>query len=76
MMKRLKVKEEEIEKDRPTIASAVLMLESEVELPEPKQPGFFHGKDSVRPHASNSSTQKQSMRSSTNEISMSLLESR
>ena len=60
--------------DRPTIASAVLMLESEVELPQPKQPGFFHGMDSFEPHTSNSSSQKQ--RSSTNEISMSLLEAR
>ncbi|XP_054817128.1 uncharacterized protein LOC129316778 [Prosopis cineraria] len=54
--------------DRPTIASAVLMLESEVELAEPKQPGFFHGKDSAEPH------QKQC--SSTNEVTMSLLEAR
>ncbi|KAI9093286.1 hypothetical protein K1719_027300 [Acacia pycnantha] len=60
--------------NRPTVASAVLMLESEVELLEPKQPGFFQGNDSVQPHASNSSCQKQS--SSNNEISMSLLEAR
>ncbi|XP_028761822.1 uncharacterized protein LOC114720342 [Neltuma alba] len=59
--------------DRPTIASAVLMLESEAELPEPKQPGFFHGKDSIQPHTS-SSSQKQ--RSSTNEVTISLLEAR
>lgn len=59
--------------DRPTIATAVLMLESEIELGEPKQPGFFRGKDSVQPYFSNSS-QKQS--SSTNEITMTLIEGR
>ncbi|KAI9093244.1 hypothetical protein K1719_027258 [Acacia pycnantha] len=60
--------------NRPTIALAVLMLESEVELPQPKQPGFFQGKDSVQPHTSHSSCQKQS--SSINDDSMSLLEPR
>ncbi|KAK4286028.1 hypothetical protein QN277_002642 [Acacia crassicarpa] len=58
--------------DRPTIASAVWMLGSEVELPEPKQPGFFHGMDSVEPHTS--SSQKQP--SSINEVTMTLLEPR
>ncbi|KAI9093206.1 hypothetical protein K1719_027220 [Acacia pycnantha] len=59
--------------DRPTIASAILMLESEVALPEPKQPGFFLGIGSLDVHTSNSS-QKQS--SSTNEITVSLPEAR
>lgn len=59
--------------DRPTIASAVMMLESEIELPKPKQPGFFHGMGSVLPLAFNSN---QNERSSTNELSMTSLEAR
>ena len=59
--------------DRPTIASVILMLESEVALPEPKQPGFFHGMSSLKEHTSNLS-QKEC--SSTNEMTVTLLEAR
>ncbi|XP_027926286.1 G-type lectin S-receptor-like serine/threonine-protein kinase At4g27290 [Vigna unguiculata] len=57
--------------DRPGMSSVLLMLVSEVELPEPKQPGFF-GKYSGE---GDSSTSKQ-QQSSTNEITITLLEAR
>ncbi|KAK4286027.1 hypothetical protein QN277_002641 [Acacia crassicarpa] len=59
--------------DRPTIGSAMLMLESEVALPEPKQPGFFHGMGPPKVHTF-SSSQKEC--SSTNEMTVSLLDAR
>lgn len=59
--------------DRPNIASAVLMMESEMEMAEPKQPGFFREKDSIPPHLSYSS---QNQFSSTNEITMTLIDAR
>lgn len=57
--------------DRPGMSCVLLMLVSETELPEPKQPGYF-GKASVE---SDSSTSKQEL-SSTNEITITLLEPR
>lgn len=57
--------------DRPLMSCALLMLVSEIELPEPKQPGFF-GIASVE---ADSSTSKQDL-SSTNEITITLLEPR
>lgn len=57
--------------DRPGMAGVLLMLVSEFELPEPKQPGFF-GKYSSE---TDSSTRKQQL-SSTNEITITLLEAR
>ncbi|KAL2589728.1 hypothetical protein AAZV13_13G246900 [Glycine max] len=57
--------------DRPGMSSVLLMLVSELELPEPKQPGFF-GKYSGE---ADSSTSKQQL-SSTNEITITLLEAR
>ncbi|KAJ1394187.1 putative serine/threonine-protein kinase [Sesbania bispinosa] len=57
--------------DRPGMSCVLLMLVSEFELPEPKQPGFF-GKDSSE---ADSSTSKQQL-SSTNEITITLLEAR
>ncbi|XP_061375151.1 G-type lectin S-receptor-like serine/threonine-protein kinase SD1-1 isoform X2 [Gastrolobium bilobum] len=57
--------------DRPGMSCVILMLASEFELPEPKQPGFF-GKDSGE---ADSSTSKQQL-SSTNEITITLLEAR
>ena len=58
--------------DRPNMASVAVMLINENALPEPKQPGFLMEKTSVN---GESSTSKQ-MSSSTNEISMTLLEAR
>ena len=58
--------------DRPNMSSVVLMLGSETEIPEPKQPGFFLG--NVTLQANSPSNQMQS--ESSNEISMTLLEAR
>ncbi|XP_045800761.1 G-type lectin S-receptor-like serine/threonine-protein kinase At4g27290 isoform X1 [Trifolium pratense] len=57
--------------DRPIMSCVILMLVSDFELPEPKQPGFFL-KDSSE---GESSTSKQLL-SSTNEITITLLEAR
>jgi hypothetical protein len=57
--------------DRPIMSSVILMLVSDFELPEPKQPGFFL-KDSSE---GESYTSKQ-LPSSTNEITITLLEAR
>uniref|UniRef100_A0A7N2M967 Receptor-like serine/threonine-protein kinase n=1 Tax=Quercus lobata TaxID=97700 RepID=A0A7N2M967_QUELO len=58
--------------DRPNMSSVVVMLSSECALAEPKQPGFFLGKDSngARFFSSNHES------SSTNEITVTLLEPR
>lgn len=42
-------------KDRPTMSDVVAMLSSEVELPEPRQPGFFTER---QPHDSEGSADK------------------
>ncbi|WJX73453.1 hypothetical protein P8452_57232 [Trifolium repens] len=57
--------------DRPIMSSVILMLVSDFKLPEPKQPGFFF-KDSS---GGESSTSNQLL-SSTNEITITLLEAR
>ncbi|ONI12983.1 hypothetical protein PRUPE_4G195600 [Prunus persica] len=57
--------------DRPSMASVVIMLGSEIALAQPKQPGFFIEKES---HEVGSSSGNQ--KSSTNEISITLLEGR
>ncbi|XP_020237974.1 G-type lectin S-receptor-like serine/threonine-protein kinase At4g27290 [Cajanus cajan] len=57
--------------DRPGMSCVLLMLVSELELPEPKEPGFF-GKYSGE---ADSSTSKQKQ-GSTNEITITLLEAR
>ena len=54
--------------DRPDMSSVVLMLNGERALPNPRQPGFY-------PHEVVSSSSKHEP-SSTNEISISLLEAR
>ena len=55
--------------DRPSMASVVIMLGSEIALAQPKQPGFFTEKEhGAGPHIGN--------KSSTNEVSISLLEPR
>ena len=58
--------------DRPGISSVVVMLGSESALPQPKQPGFFLEKDS---NEGQSLTSKHES-SSTNEITITLLEAR
>ena len=57
--------------DRPSMSSVVIMLGSEIALAQPKQPGFFIEKES---HEAGSSSGNQ--KSSTNEISITLLEGR
>ncbi|MED6186555.1 hypothetical protein PIB30_067840 [Stylosanthes scabra] len=54
--------------DRPDMSSVVLMLNGERALPNPRQPGFY-------PHEIVSSTSKHEL-SSTNEVSISLIEAR
>ncbi|KAJ9153668.1 hypothetical protein P3X46_027086 [Hevea brasiliensis] len=58
--------------DRPSMASVVLMLGSEIAMAQPKEPGFFKDKGPLE--AESSSTNIES--SSTNEISLSLLDAR
>ncbi|KAG6756528.1 hypothetical protein POTOM_039958 [Populus tomentosa] len=58
-------------RDRPSMSTVVMMLGSESELPQPKEPGFFTTKDSVK--ASSSSIQS---KISANEITMTQLEAR
>ncbi|KAI9093371.1 hypothetical protein K1719_027385 [Acacia pycnantha] len=58
--------------DRPTMSMVVLMLGSNIELTEPKQPGFYERKFSVETNSS--STQLESV--SANEITISQLEAR
>ncbi|KAL9383216.1 hypothetical protein Peur_023539 [Populus x canadensis] len=58
-------------RDRPSMSSVVMMLGSESELPQPKEPGFFTTKDSGK--ASSSSIQS---KISANEITMTQLEAR
>ncbi|PON52993.1 Mitogen-activated protein kinase kinase kinase [Parasponia andersonii] len=58
--------------NRPSMSSVVLMLSSQSDLPQPKQPGYFMEMD--LPKGDHSSTKPES--SSTNYMSMSLLEAR
>jgi len=58
--------------DRPSMSSVVLMLGSESSLPQPKEPGFFIENDSYEPHSCSSKQES----STTNEISVTLLEAR
>ena len=58
--------------DRPTMPSVVLMLGSETELAQPKVPGFYTEKDFIE---SNSQTSQMEV-SSTNELTITLLEAR
>ncbi|XP_047965114.1 G-type lectin S-receptor-like serine/threonine-protein kinase At4g27290 [Salvia hispanica] len=63
--------QEEIE-ERPNMSSVVLMLNNDGVLPQPKQPGFFTGRDVLRSetwHTSNTAA-------SANAITISLLEAR
>ena len=54
--------------DRPNMSSVVMMLHSESPLPEPKELGFFVGKKS--------SVSSKNQPSSTNEVTITLLEAR
>ncbi|KAK4576392.1 hypothetical protein RGQ29_027095 [Quercus rubra] len=58
--------------DRPSLSTVLLMLGSESVLPQPKEPGFFIDKG---PHDANSSSSKNES-SSTNEITITLLDPR
>nr|POE45870.1 receptor-like serine/threonine-protein kinase sd1-7 [Quercus suber] len=58
--------------DRPSMSSVIVMLGSESALPQPKQPGFFLEKDSNEAHRFSSKQEP----SSTNEITITLLEAR
>ncbi|KAJ9182779.1 hypothetical protein P3X46_006734 [Hevea brasiliensis] len=58
--------------DRPSMALVLLMLGSETPLPEPKEPGFFKDKGRVDEGSSSSKIES----STTNEMSISLLEAR
>ena len=55
--------------DRPNMSSVVVMLSSEISLPEPKEPGFFLQR--TQPEADTSSNQ-----CSANEVTVSVLEAR
>ena len=57
--------------DRPKMAAVVVMLSSEGVLPQPKEPGFLIEKVAIKSEAS---PMKQT--SSTNEVTISLLEAR
>ena len=58
--------------DRPSMSSVIVMLGSESALPQPKQPGFFLEKDLNEAHYFSSKQES----SSTNEITITLLEAR
>ncbi|XP_075651312.1 G-type lectin S-receptor-like serine/threonine-protein kinase At4g27290 [Castanea sativa] len=63
---------QQVPEDRPNMSSVVMMLGSESLLPEPKEPGFLIGKNSLGVDSSSSKHQS----SSTNEISITQLEAR
>ncbi|KAL4652335.1 hypothetical protein ACB092_01G225900 [Castanea dentata] len=63
---------QQLPEDRPNMSSVVMMLGSESLLPEPKEPGFLIGKNSLDVDSSSSKHQS----SSTNEISFTQLEAR
>ena len=58
--------------DRPSMSSVVVMLGSDNALPEPKQPGFLMDR---KPHLEPDSSNKSKV-SSSNEVTISLLEAR
>lgn len=58
--------------DRPSMALVVLMLGSEIPLPEPKEPGFFNDKGGLEEQSSSSKMGS----SSSNLMTISLLEAR
>ena len=58
--------------DRPNMSDVLLMLGSEIEIPEPKQPGFFLCNITLQKN----STSNQMLFGSSNEISSTLIEGR
>ncbi|XWS52136.1 hypothetical protein CRYUN_Cryun11dG0041300 [Craigia yunnanensis] len=58
--------------DRPSMSSVVLMLGSETALLEPKEPGFLINKKSLETDSSSRKIES----SSTNDVSISILEGR
>lgn len=58
--------------DRPSMSTVVLMLGSETDLPEPKQPGFLLETQLLDQYSSSSKPEF----SSSNEITMSVLQAR
>ncbi|KAJ6995686.1 hypothetical protein NC653_012519 [Populus alba x Populus x berolinensis] len=58
-------------RDRPSMSTVVMMLGSESELPQPKEPGFFTTRDAGK--ATSSSTQS---KVSANDVTMTQLEAR
>ncbi|GLT61436.1 hypothetical protein SLA2020_341410 [Shorea laevis] len=58
--------------DRPTMSSVLLMLGSEIELPEPKEPGFLVEKTSLETDSSLSKHNSMSV----NNLTISLLQAR
>lgn len=66
---------QQLPEDRPTMASVVFWLGNEgVELPQPKQPGFFVERDST--DQSNESTDERCVSVTNNELSLTILEAR
>ena len=62
--------------DRPTMSSVILMLGSDNELIEPKQPGFFLSKDLVEHSIKRNSSSSQTQSCSRNEVTVTILEAR
>ncbi|CAI9784155.1 unnamed protein product [Fraxinus pennsylvanica] len=58
--------------DRPSMSTAIFMLENEVELPNPKRPGFFTERDLVIAESSTSKNAANSL----NEVTITLLDAR
>ncbi|KAL5548135.1 hypothetical protein UlMin_003366 [Ulmus minor] len=59
--------------DRPSMSSVVLMLSSEIALPQPKEPGFFNERNAFETDCSSS---KLEISSSENKLTITLLEAR
>lgn len=58
--------------DRPSMSTAIFMLEKEVVLPNPKRPGFFTERDLVIAESSTSTNAANSL----NEVTITLLDAR
>lgn len=61
--------------DRPSMASVVLMLGSDVALPLPKEPGFFNGRSQSTATEADTSSSKHG-ETSINELSITQLDAR
>nr|XP_008386045.3 receptor-like serine/threonine-protein kinase SD1-6 isoform X1 [Malus domestica] len=56
---------QQLPEDRPTMSSVILMLGNDSRLPEPKQPGFFGGKNLPEAYSSSSKTESSATYDST-----------